>query len=116
MTSEVLEPGTSCLLSSEERHEDDDIETQMDFGLPHECLICESKFREEYELKAHIVFFHSRKLFRCFECRARYTTKEKLDIHFSTIHEGKKVFSDSQEKNNNLKVRRYTSNISQKYL
>ena len=46
-------------------------------------------FSNGCDLKAHIVFSHSKKYYQCFDCRARYTTREKLEIHFVTVHERK---------------------------
>ena len=46
-------------------------------------------FSNGCDLKAHIVFSHRKQYFQCFDCRARYTTREKLEIHFVTVHERK---------------------------
>lgn len=76
----------------------DDLHAHVKFSCGHlaksvryMCMSCKTHFASAHQLGNHIMFTHSRDIYRCTLCPVAFFNKDSLNKHLATIHPNKQI-------------------------
>ena len=59
--------------------------------IPHQCDICDKKFKKQIQLSSHVKITHeSKKLYKCDSCGKALSQAWVLKKHINSVHNGQK--------------------------